>query len=549
MQTSARQCFKANCRPLHRTFSCVPRQSFQPHGFCARKSSTIFSSRLTAPMVSSRVCNHAFKRFQHGHAQSNKAFIALGSNMGDRISTIEKACRAMESHGDIRILRTSNLWETEPMYVEDQDKFLNGACEIETTLNPIQLLDRLQDIEIRLERNKTIDKGPRTIDLDILLYGNTCVSEPRLTIPHPLMREREFVLRPLCEMIPDAVLPGAGPESLSRYLAKLEPRSSEAISTVTPLSPTLPPIMALRRDRPTYVMAILNMTPDSFSDGGALQSNGPTSHPEGDGAHFSADANAVKRTVSETVGAGCTILDVGGQSTRPGAPEVSEAEEVRRVLSAIDLIRSMRLAAKAAISVDTYRASVAERAIQAGAHIVNDVSSGTMDPKLLPTVAKLGCTICLMHMRGTPQTMSSLTEYKDGIVAGVAEELKERIRIAEAAGIRRWRIILDPGFGFAKTLEQNLELLRRFNELRAWPGLEGFPWLIGTSRKRFIATASGVSNIRARDEPTIVTTAAAIQGGADIVRLHPSDGMMAPVRMADAIWRHAGRASSSTKQS
>ncbi|KAK8435119.1 folic acid synthesis protein-like protein [Phyllosticta citricarpa] len=525
--------------------------------------------------------------------------------MGDRISTIEKACRAMESHGDIRILRTSNLWETEPMYVEDQDKFLNGACEvspggyagfafcfflqflfplygfgvvsifnlekvsqkfnspvsrsnltpslhvdhIETTLNPIQLLDRLQDIEIRLERNKTIDKGPRTIDLDILLYGNTCVSEPRLTIPHPLMREREFVLRPLCEMIPDAVLPGAGPESLSRYLAKLEPRSSEAISTVTPLSPTLPPIMALRRDRPTYVMAILNMTPDSFSDGGALQSNGPTSHPEGDGAHFSADANAVKRTVSETVGAGCTILDVGGQSTRPGAPEVSEAEEVRRVLSAIDLIRSMRLAAKAAISVDTYRASVAERAIQAGAHIVNDVSSGTMDPKLLPTVAKLGCTICLMHMRGTPQTMSSLTEYKDGIVAGVAEELKERIRIAEAAGIRRWRIILDPGFGFAKTLEQNLELLRRFNELRAWPGLEGFPWLIGTSRKRFIATASGVSNIRARDEPTIVTTAAAIQGGADIVRLHPSDGMMAPVRMADAIWRHAGRASSSTKQS
>ncbi|KAK8159880.1 folic acid synthesis protein-like protein [Phyllosticta citribraziliensis] len=474
-----------------------------------------------------------FKRLQHGQAQSdqafNKAFIALGSNMGDRISMIEKACRAMESDGDIRVLRTSNLWETEPMYVKDQDRFLNGACEIETSLSPIQLLDKLQDIERRLDRKKVIDKGPRTIDLDILLYGNVCVSEPRLTIPHPLMREREFVLRPLCD---------AGSETLSEYLAKLEPVSSDAISTMTPLSSTLPPVTALRRNRPTHAMAIMNMTPDSFSDGGALQSNGSKFDVEGDDARFSANLEAVKRVVSETVEEGCTILDIGGQSTRPNAPEVSDVEEVNRVLSAIQLIRSMPEAAKVAISVDTYRASVAERSIQAGAHFINDVSGGIMDPELLPTVAKLGCTICLMHMRGTPQTMMKLTEYQDGVVAGVAEELKERIRAAEAAGIRRWRIILDPGFGFAKTYEQNLELLRRFDELRAWPGLEGFPWLIGTSRKGFVGKASGTKDAKMRNEPTIVTTAAAVQGGADIVRLHPERGMMAPVRMADAIWRY-----------
>ncbi|KAK8173153.1 folic acid synthesis protein-like protein [Phyllosticta citrichinensis] len=483
-----------------------------------------------------------FKRLQHGQAQSNqalsKAFIALGSNMGDRISMIEKACRAMERDGDIKILRTSNLWETEPMYVKDQDRFLNGACEIETSLSPIQLLDKLQDIERRLDRKKVIDKGPRTIDLDILLYGNVCVSEPRLTVPHPLMREREFVLRPLCEMIPDAVLPSAGSETLSEYLAKLEPVSSDAISTMTPLSSTLPPVTALRRNRPTHAMAIMNMTPDSFSDGGALQSNGSKSDVESDDARFSANVEAVKRVVSQTVEEGCTILDIGGQSTRPNAPEVSDAEEVNRVLSAIQLIRSMPEASMVAISVDTYRASVAERAIQAGAHFINDVSGGIMDPELLPTVAKLGCTICLMHMRGTPQTMMNLTEYQDGVVAGVAEELKERIRAAEAAGIRRWRIILDPGFGFAKTYEQNLELLRRFSELRAWPGLEGFPWLIGTSRKGFVGKASGTKDAKMRNEPTIVTTAAAVQGGADIVRLHPERGMMAPVRVADAIWRY-----------
>ncbi|KAG7125188.1 Folic acid synthesis protein fol1 like [Verticillium longisporum] len=139
---------------------------------------------------------------------------------------------------------------------------------------------------------------------------------------------------------------------------------------------------------------------------------------------------------------------------------------------------------------------------------------------MLPLVARAGATVCLMHMRGTPQTMSSLNDYPDGLVPTVARELLERVAEAEAAGIRRWRIVLDPGLGFAKVGEQNLELLSRLPELRAWPGLEGFPWLVGSSRKTFIGRVTGVPKAEERIWGTAATVAAAVSGGADVVRVH-----------------------------
>ncbi|KAK8207556.1 Dihydropteroate synthase-like protein [Phyllosticta capitalensis] len=556
---SARQCLRFTHRPLHRAFSLSARQTPRLHGLHAGRNLDL-SSRPRSPKVTLRnlscasrlrsdvVENGEFDFAEEPASSSRpgqtlkKAFIALGSNMGDRIAMIEKACRAMERAGDIRILRTSSLWETAPMYVEDQDSFVNGACEIETTLEPIPLLDRLQEIEKELDRKKTIDKGPRTIDLDILLYEDQRIDEPRLTIPHPLMLEREFVLRPLCQMIPNHIypLPDDGANTLSEHLEML-PASSEAISTMTPLSPTLPPIMALRKDRKTLGMAIINLTLDSFSDGGTFSKARPDGRPPKAPKkrdQFVLNEKAVVELAQSLMAAGCSILDLGGQSTRPNAPDIDPEAEWKRVKSAVELIRLLPSSGGIAISIDTYRASVAERAIQAGAHIVNDVSAGTMDPLMLSTVAKLGCTYCLMHMRGTPQTMGDMTDYPDGIVAGVAEELKERIRAAEAAGIKRWRIILDPGFGFAKTVEQNVELLRRFGELRAWPGLEGFAWLVGASRKSFVGKIARVSKADRRDGPTIITTAAAIQQGADIIRLHHQPSIMAPIRAADAIWRY-----------
>lgn len=266
-------------------------------------------------------------------------------------------------------------------------------------------------------------------------------------------------------------------------------------------------------------MSILNLTPDSFSDGGI---------------HSPA---TIAKSVAEAVRAGATILDIGGQSTAPGRPEVTADEELARVLPVVQLIRSLPECKDTVISVDTYRASVAEQALAHGADVINDVSAGTLDADMLPTVARLGKTICLMHMRGTPRTMADLTAYPDGLVPTVAAELLDRVAAAEAAGIRRWRIILDPGIGFAKTTQQNLELLRRLDELRAWPGLESLPWLVGSSRKSFVGAVTGVQEPSRRVWGTAATVAAAVQGGADIVRVHDVAEMKDVAVMADAIWR------------
>lgn len=266
-------------------------------------------------------------------------------------------------------------------------------------------------------------------------------------------------------------------------------------------------------------MAILNITPDSFSDGGIT-------NPD----------NLVERLL-EFAQSGATMIDIGGQSSAPGTPEATIDEELGRILPVIRLVRKLPETAHMTLSVDTYRAAVAKAAVEAGADIVNDISAGQLDGDMLPTVARLGKTVCLMHMRGTPLTMNSLTSYPDGLIPTIAAELLERVAEAEAAGIRRWRIILDPGIGFAKTADQNLEILRNFDALRRWPGLEGFPWLLGSSRKGFIGKITGVKTPSERAWGTAATVAAAVQGGADIVRVHDAAEMSRVTTMADAIWR------------
>lgn len=293
----------------------------------------------------------------------------------------------------------------------------------------------------------------------------------------------------------------------------------EPLSSVIPFSLDGAALTPLVSSRKTQVMAILNLTPDSFSDGGR---------------HNSKD---LEETIRQLVGNGATIIDIGGQSTAPGREEVSAKEEADRVLPAVELIRSLPEFQHVSISVDTYRASVAEKALVLGADIINDVSAGLLDPEMLPTVGRLGKTICLMHMRGTPRTMNKLNSYPDGLIPTVASELLSRVAAAEAAGIRRWRIILDPGVGFAKNQEQNLELLRSLEELRHWPGLEGLPWLVGSSRKAFVGRITGVDKPSERVWGTAATVAAAVQGGADVVRVHDTQEMGMVAKMSDAIWR------------
>ena len=281
-------------------------------------------------------------------------------------------------------------------------------------------------------------------------------------------------------------------------------------------------------------MAIMNLTPDSFSN---------------DGLHGTTPSSLLP-TVEACLSAGASIIDIGGQSTRPGAPPISADEEMSRVLPAIRFIRSQPTFDSIAISIDTYRASVAEAAVTAGANIVNDVSAGRLDQNMLPTVAKLGCSVILMHMRGTPETMTSQTSYPEpgGVINGIATELRERINEAENAGIRRWRIMLDPGIGFAKNKTQNLEILRRLAELRDSAGLVGLPWVVGASRKKFIGQITGVKTPSERAWGTASTVAAAVQGGADIVRVHDVEEMTQVAKMADAIWRVGSAAPSLSEE-
>jgi dihydropteroate synthase len=265
----------------------------------------------------------------------------------------------------------------------------------------------------------------------------------------------------------------------------------------------------------THVMGILNVTPDSFSDGGQFDSL--------EGALAQARA---------MVDQGADILDIGGESARPGSQPVSEAAELQRVLPVIRALRAQPLFDKTPISVDTVKASVARAAIESGADFVNDVSGGMADPEMLAIVAALGCPIVLMHMRGTPNTMQQMTEYED-VVQEVRDRLAELVNQALAAGVLRDMIAVDPGIGFAKTARQNLPLLRDLAQFQTL----GCPVLVGVSRKSFIGAILDRPNPKDRLWGTAAACSAAIAGGTDILRVHDV-AQMAEVRsIADAIWR------------
>jgi dihydropteroate synthase len=246
-------------------------------------------------------------------------------------------------------------------------------------------------------------------------------------------------------------------------------------------------------ERPA-VMGIVNVTPDSFSDGGRYLD------PEMATAHGLA-----------LVAAGADVLDVGGESTRPGAEPVSEAEELRRVLPVVE-----RLAAAAGIpvSIDTRKAAVAAAALDAGASIVNDVAAGS-DPGMFDVVARAGAGLVVMHMRGEPSTMQEAPHYDD-LVAEVGDFLVERLERARAAGIDNGSLCADPGIGFGKTAAHNLALLARLSEL---VGRVEVPVLVGPSRKSFIAKVLG-DDVAARDDGTLATTVWSVDHGARIVRVH-----------------------------
>jgi len=258
-------------------------------------------------------------------------------------------------------------------------------------------------------------------------------------------------------------------------------------------------------------MGIVNVTPDSFSDGG----------------RYFARASAVRHGL-DLAAAGAAILDVGGESTRPGAAPVDEAEELRRV---VPVVRDLVSETGAWISVDTTKASVAAAALEAGAALVNDVSAGLADPEMLSVVARQGAAFVAMHMIGTPRTMQDDPKYDD-VVSEVGGFLAERAQAAIAAGIRPDALLVDPGIGFGKTVRHNLELLAAIPEMSA---VSGSPVLVGASRKSFLGAILGGLPADRREEATLATTIWAFESGASVVRVHDVEASVRAARLLDVI--------------
>ncbi len=262
----------------------------------------------------------------------------------------------------------------------------------------------------------------------------------------------------------------------------------------------------------TLVMGVLNVTPDSFSDGGQFFS------PDQALAH-------AEQMISE----GANIIDIGGESTRPGSASVSEDEELRRVIPVIE-----RLAAKSSvpISIDTTKSSVARAALDAGAEIVNDVSALRFDPAIADEVSKAKAGLVLMHSRGTPKTMQKLPPVSD-IMSEVISGLRQSLTVAAEHGVAHEAIAIDPGLGFGKTVQQNVEIIAKLDQLAR--EFADFPILIGTSRKSFIGKLLDGAPADERLHGTIASVAASVLNGADIVRVHDVKAVVEAVRVADAI--------------
>ncbi|HEX2973185.1 MAG TPA: dihydropteroate synthase [Tepidisphaeraceae bacterium] len=266
--------------------------------------------------------------------------------------------------------------------------------------------------------------------------------------------------------------------------------------------------------RRCLVMGILNVTPDSFSDGGKYVGQ-----------------EAAVAAAHQMCEAGADILDIGGESTRPNSQRVDAEEQIRRILPVIQAIRKQL---PVTISVDTTRSAVAEATLDAGAQIINDISAGEEDPEILELAAKRGAPIILMHMKGKPATMQANPAYEN-VVQEVKDYLRARIAAAEAVGISRGRIMVDPGIGFGKGLEHNLELLRELRGL----GELGRPVVLGVSRKAFIGRITGEPEPAKRIMGTAATTAWGVANGAAVMRVHDVGPMAQVVRMVRAI--QAGR--------
>jgi len=451
-------------------------------------------------------------------SDQHTVYLALGSNLGNRAAHLHATLKGLTEYAKVE--ETSFLYETKAQYVTDSPDYLNAVCRVTTRLTPQELLAANEQLMYNMGRRRTGQYGtPRPIDIDIALYADAQVQSTDLTIPHAGLADRAFVLEPLCDIAPDLRHPVLG-RTMRELLDALH---APSLAKVMPIGERL-----WTWGQKTYIMGIINVTPDSFSGDGLLQQGKPVIEQ--------AVAQA-QRFVAE--GADC--IDVGGMSTRPGHALLPVEEELARV---VPVIQALAGAVDVPISVDTFRSEVAQAALEAGADIINDIWGLRFDPQLAQLAAEKVAPLIVMHNRYEPADAAYLAQVQQHLLFGparqytdlfqeIGDELQQSLALAQSAGLPRWLLITDPGMGFGKTLEQHLALLRDLNKLKRL----GYPLLFAASRKSFVGRVLDNAPREGQGEGTLATGVLALERGADLLRVHDVKAMSRAARMADAVVR------------
>lgn len=418
-------------------------------------------------------------------------YLGLGSNQGDRRGFIRTAMEQLEA-GGFAISETSPVVESPPLLTPgapaDWNRpFMNLVVSGRTRLAPLELLELAKRIEQQLGRDLDAPRwSPRPVDIDILVWNSERIALPGLTVPHPEMHKRSFVITPLMHLAPDLELPGMN----------------------------ISPLQISRQIRPIPLwMGIVNLTPDSFSDGGVFDSK-----------------ERLQETLSEWIDAGVHILDVGGESTRPGGGSVAVEEEWARLAPVFELLNRLedRHPLMPLISVDTRHPEVASRALQAGADWINDVT-GLDNPRMLELLAGARGGVA-MHSLSVPVRPGQTLPQEPPVVKQLETWLVQRREKWLEHGVDMGKLIFDPGVGFGKSPLQNMEIIKASGRLRQL----GFRLLIGHSRKSFMNSFTR-HDFGQRDMETLGLSLAMCEQGVDILRVHDPVSHLRAYRA----WSHA----------
>ncbi len=407
-----------------------------------------------------------------------KCFIGMGSSVGDCRNNIERAARSLRSISNKNFFRISPIYVTRALVPPDSPPdwdlpYLNAVSQIEWLGDAKVLLAKLKLIERELGRVEAPQWAPRVIDLDILTFGQEQILDGDLSIPHKYLSTRSFVLDPLKDLCSDfSVFENATPVAVQ----------ARKLKGHLPL-----------------IMGVINLTPDSFSDGGAME-----------------DFSAFKSKIDKMEEAGVQIIDIGGESTRPGASKLTADEGWRRLEPALNHLRERYRGKmiRPLISLDTHRAKVAQAGIEQGVDWINDVSGGS-DPEMLDVLKSTDVNFVLTHSLTVPADRDVTIPEGVDPVSELKNWLNEKLELLSKNGVATHRIIFDPGIGFGKTTYQSLSILRRINEFSDLP----VRLLIGHSRKSFLRTAKLKDNARL-DAATLGMSLALLEKGVDILRVH-----------------------------